>query len=400
MKIYSLLPLLIIAFTSCKQSVNPADNFTAVKMDSAPGSCPYLTRDHNNNVVLSWVKQTHDSAFAFTYAVSVNGGQSFQSPIVIPSSNNVFPHSENIPKIIFKPSGEIIAVWGASNPNPINKYSGLVYYSQSFDSGKSWTDAKRLVNDTSSYDQRYFDVALMPDGEAGIIWLDNRKTINKEGAAIYFATSKNKDGFQNGTIIGQPTCECCRVDLFVDKSKNIHVAYRAILNDSIRDIVHSVSTDSGRSFSKPAVISTDNWMINACPHTGPSMTESGGRIHFAWYTMGAGTGIYHTSTMDNGKTFEKRSTIIENIGRHPQISSITDNTIIAWDELSEKDGKMFTRICLHKAENNGNKVYLTEPDGYASYPTLQFTNSDTAIVSYTKKDGDSKFIYYGLVNIR
>src|SRR5688500_11898363 len=128
----------------------------------------------------------------------------------------------------------------------------------------------------------------MPNGEAGIIWLDNRKTSNKEGASIYFATSKNKDGFQNGTIIGQPTCECCRVDLFVDKNKNIHIAYRAILNDSIRDIVHSVSSDEGKSFSKPAVISDDNWMINACPHTGPSIAESGGKIHFAWYTMGTG----------------------------------------------------------------------------------------------------------------
>src|SRR5688500_17945197 len=154
MKIYSLLFLSIAAFTSCKESIKPAGNFTAMKIDSAPGSCSYLTHDQNNNIVLSWVTQTADSAYAFSYAVYDNEGMSFQSSIVIPSSNNVFPHSENIPKIIFKPSGEIIAVWGASNPNPINKYSGLIYYSQSFDSGRSWTDAKRFVMDTASNDQR------------------------------------------------------------------------------------------------------------------------------------------------------------------------------------------------------------------------------------------------------
>jgi hypothetical protein len=38
--------------------------------------------------------------------------------IVIPASTNIHAHAENLPKVIFKPSGDIIAVWGAKNPNP------------------------------------------------------------------------------------------------------------------------------------------------------------------------------------------------------------------------------------------------------------------------------------------
>jgi hypothetical protein len=38
-----------------------------------------------------------------------------------------------MPKVIFKPSGEIIALWDAPNPNPKNNYSGLVYHTQSLD---------------------------------------------------------------------------------------------------------------------------------------------------------------------------------------------------------------------------------------------------------------------------
>jgi hypothetical protein len=121
-------------------SCNNTSQITAgkeVQLDSLPGQCPYLTKDTKGNVVLSWVQMSNDSSSAFCYAVSKDGGKSFEKPIIIPSSHNIEPHSENLPKIIFKSSGEIIALWGTSNPNPKNKYSGVVFYSQSFDEGRN-----------------------------------------------------------------------------------------------------------------------------------------------------------------------------------------------------------------------------------------------------------------------
>ena len=165
--------------------------------------------------------------------MSIDEGKTFGKAIEIPGSTNVHPHGENMPKVIFKPSGEIIAAWGAANPNPINQYSGLVYYSQSFDEGKTWTKPRSLTDDTASFDQRYFDMALLPNGEAGITWLDNRKQWNKEGSGLYYAVTNGKNGFQNERLISGPCCQCCRTDLFIDTKKNIHVLYRAIINDSI-----------------------------------------------------------------------------------------------------------------------------------------------------------------------
>ena len=125
----------------------------AVQIDNVPGECPYLTEDDKGNTVLSWVRVINDSTTVFCYAISTDG-KKFSSPIVIPNSDNIQPHGENLPKIIFKPSGEIIALWGTLNANLKNKYSGLVYHTQSFDNSKSWADAKPLVNDTASYDHR------------------------------------------------------------------------------------------------------------------------------------------------------------------------------------------------------------------------------------------------------
>src|SRR5690606_31353852 len=146
--------------TENKKQITAGSEGTLI--DTAKGSCPYLTRDYKNNIVLSWIKQIDTDAFVFCYAVSEDEGKTFSTSVEIPGSTNVHPHGENMPKVIFKPSGEIIAVWGAANPNPKNAYSGLVYYTQSFDNGKTWTKPVSLTKDTASFDQRYFDVALLP----------------------------------------------------------------------------------------------------------------------------------------------------------------------------------------------------------------------------------------------
>ena len=84
----------------------------AMQIDSLPGSCPYLTKDNKGNIYLSWVRMMDDSSASFCYAVSDRWGKSFGKTLVIPSSSNIQPHSENLPKIIVKPSGEIMASVG------------------------------------------------------------------------------------------------------------------------------------------------------------------------------------------------------------------------------------------------------------------------------------------------
>jgi hypothetical protein len=393
---------LSIFIAACSNSKTHILAQEAVQLDSLPGECPYLTKDPKGNTVLSWVRLVNDSSSAFCYAVSKDG-KTFGSPVVIPNSGNIEPHGENLPKIIFKPSGEIIALWGAANPNPKNKYSGLVFYVQSFDEGKTWTDPRPLIRDTASYDQRYYDVALLSNGEAGIIWLDNRKTISNTGSALYFASTSGKNGFQNEKLIGQPCCPCCRTDLFVDSKGGIHTLYRAIFNDSIRDMVHSVSTDGGKTFSTPKKISNDNWVLNACPHTGPAMTENQNGLHFAWYTGGREPGCYYTQSADNGNNFIKPDSVSA-VGSHPQLTSLTDGGLaIVWDETVSENGGVYKKIGLQKRSAAGigeEKKYLTSETSNASYPVIVALNDQTAFVAYSNKKGNSNFIICRLVSLQ
>jgi hypothetical protein len=306
--------------------------------------------------------------------------------------------------VVFKPSGEIIAVWGAGSPNPKNKYSGLVYYAQSFDGGKTWSKPAGLVKDTTSFDQRYFDVAILPDGEAGIVWLDNRKTINKEGSGLYYATTNGKIGFQNERLISEPCCQCCRTDLFIDSQKNFHVLYRAIINDSIRDMVHVISKDGGKTFSKPLRISNDNWVINGCPHTGPAMTENNEGIHFAWFTAGGGAGIYYNHSGDHGHSFSRRDTVSGQSAKHSQITTMPGGHIlIVWNEAFANGNAVSNRIGIEKRDAQGRRLlkqYITSEMGQASYPVIQAIHENTAIVAYTQSVNEKDYVFYKLISLK
>lgn len=369
-------------------------------LDSLEGQSPYLTKDHKGNIVLSWVRMVNDSVSTFCYAVSKNGGKSFETPQEIPNSNNIQPHSENLPKIIFKPSGEVIALWGAANPNPQNKYSGLVFYSQSFDEGKTWSDAKPLINDTLSYDQRYYDVALLPNGEAAIVWLDNRKATEKEGSALYFATTNGREGFTNEKRIGEFCCPCCRTDLFIDKNDGIHVLYRGIIQDSIRDMVHTASTDGGTSFSVPKRISDDNWIIKGCPHTGPSMTETNKGLHFSWFTGGKNKGCFYTQSTDNGNSFTKQDSI-SSLGSHPQMTGLSDGSVlIAWDETINSGDEVIKKVGIQKRNPDGTaktKQFITQNNDMASYPVVIETNKSSCLVAYSIKRNQKSLIAWQVI---
>jgi hypothetical protein len=392
---------------SCKSpAANDVVNIAnATIADSTESSCPYLTKDTKGNIVLSWIRSNNDSSAVVCYAVSADGGKTFGQPVLVPASTNVYPHGENMPKMLFMPNDEVIAVWGASNPNPKNPYSGLVFYSQSFDNGKTWSGLNRLVKDTASIDERYFDVALLPNGNAAIIWLDSRTTTKKEGSTLYFATTNGKDGFSDGHPIGTTCCQCCRTDLFIDSKQNIHVAYRDIINDSVRDMVHAVSTDGGAHFSNPERISKDNWVVNGCPHTGPTMAENKQGLNFAWYTGGHYGGIFYCQSTDGGKTFSPRDSVsLHAMAKHPQIISLSNGKLlIVWDESIKKSDKTNSCSCLQLRDADGKTLvtkHITSDSTVANFPVIKSVTDSNVIVAYTMmQQGGKNHVYYRMLSV-
>jgi hypothetical protein len=243
----------------------------------------------------------------------------------------------------------------------------------------------------------------LSNGEAGIIWLDNRKTTTKEGSALYFASTQGKNGFQQEKLISQPCCQCCRTDLFVDTKGGIHVLYRGIIQDSIRDMVHAVSTDGGKTFSAPQRISNDNWVIKGCPHTGPAMTENKEGLHFAWFTGGKNPGCFYTKSTNKGNSFIMHDSV-SSLGSHPQMTSLPGGElVIAWDETIKAENKINKKIGVQKRTASGvneEKIFITPDSETATYPVVSPMDKNASIIAYTKKKGDKNYIAYQLVQFK
>lgn len=364
----------------------------------ASASCPSLTHDTQGHVVLSFIQEKNSQESVVAYAISDDQGQSFKLPIEIPSSRGVYPHGESAPKLIFKASGEVIAVWGISNPRPANKYSGLVRYAQSFDGGKTFGKATALVRDPAGVDQRYFDVAVLPSGEAGITWLDSRKKSSKKGSSLYFAATRGRQGFQSERPLYEGTCECCRTALFVDHANGIHAAFRALLPGSIRDMVHMVSKDGGKTFSQPVLISADGWKLDACPHTGPSMAENKNGLHFAWFTLAGGTGgIFYAQSHDDGQSFTPRQNISSLASaRHPQMAVFESGDLaIAWDDVTGWGDAAQSRIGVQRRDADGKVLdtnYFGTKTGVFSFPVIQAVGPQTLLLAYTDSQKGSSSV--------
>jgi hypothetical protein len=397
MKFNAILFLVILA--SCSTGPHTLEKVAIHQVDSM-SSCAYLTRDRKGSPVLLYVAELNDSVSALRFCrIDIQGNP--LAPVSIPRTNDVIPHNENLPKIIFKPSGEILAMWCCRNPNPKNKYSGMIRYTQSFDNGTSWTEPMLLVTDTSSHDQRYFDIAVLPDGEAGAIWLDSRG--NGEGSALYFARSAGKSGFKNEQKVMDNICPCCRTRLFVDGKGSINLSFRAILNDSIRDMVLVSSANGGKNFSAAKRISADNWVVNGCPHTGPAIAENSEGLQFAWYTGGSPEGLYYCSSKSGA--FTTRDSIREKASaKHPQLIAMENGELcVAWDENTKNGNAVNTRVGFQRRDKKGNLIsthFISDESIVAEFPALLPLNNERILVAYTQRSGVRKSIQTEVLELK
>lgn len=401
-KYLSLLLLLIITTTNGFAQKSNALPIPIVNESNTKTSCPFFTKNSKGIPVMSFAKKTSKET-VLCYSQFDSSKKKFLKPIIIESSRGVELHGENAPKIIFKPNNEIIAVWGVNNATEKKKYGGLVKYSQSFDNGKTWSKSINLVKSASSIDQRYFDIELLPNGEAAIIWLDSRTNTAKEGSTLYYAATVGTSGFQNEKPIAETTCQCCRTDLFITKKGKINAAFRDIINDEIRDMVLTTSSNNGKTFSQPKRISPDNWKINGCPHTGPTMAENENGLHFAWYTSGGAPGVFYCNSADYGKNFTKRNIVSDKpSARHPQIASANNKDIfVVWDETVTENDNMSVKIGLQHRNKNGKIIttkYLSQNNKTATFPIIKSIGKNQLLVAWSQDSTDEN-VYYKVVSV-
>lgn len=387
-----------IFLVSCREQ---DDMLQRISSQDRTAESVYMTKDHRQRPVVVWTEREQDSILFF-YAVSSDDGQSFNNRIQVPAPGQINTKAEGMPKVAFKQDGAVIAAYEKRAPTAENKYAGSVYYLQSNDGGKTWSGERFIHSDTIAGRSRsYFDIQTLPGGEIGAVWLDIKMNAHEGGRSVRFARTENGKGFTDETLIDSAACECCRIDLYCDTTGNVSIAYRGLMKgnmgQSIRDIMLVTSSGSGYEFSTPRRVSADNWMIEGCPHTGPSLCSNSSGLHAMWYTEGSGTGIYYAHTRIAGDHFTPKEQIAVS-GRHPQICALNNKVAMVWDEASDNKGQPSHRIhCQLRTGIKSMKYFLSPVDVNAYLPVIT-TTPDKFIVGFLMEDVGGVGVYVTVCN--
>lgn len=349
------------------------------------GTTPRFTMDEKGNPVLSWVEKDGEKRNLFFFAVSKDGGSTFEEKILVNVPEKISTHAEGMPKITFKKTGEIIALFELSKPTPAERFAGNLYFVSSKDKGKNWSEPQTVHQDTTAGKGHSFgDITTLPNGQVGFVWLD-LKLGKYEGRSVKFRQTLPNGNLSNEVVVDSNACQCCRTNLFVDVDNNFHVTYRDMLADGSRDISHAVSQDGGKTFGSSKVVYDDKWKINACPHTGPGVTQVGRDIYTAWFTGKEGDTGVRLSKIGSGKLIDKIET---NRAKHPQVGVWDNQLVMAWDQSMQKDDKFFTKIGIRIFDKQGafKEVWITPDFMVSTYPVVMSSGKDLLVAYEQKKD--------------
>lgn len=404
MKIVSLLFLSVLSFVT-----SPSTRETLMSDERHVGGVPRLATDAGGNPMLSWIEKDSAGKVAFYFALSNNGGRTFGSKTRVAAPPNLSIHAEGMPKIARKADGTVLAVFEVPHPTAESRFSGELLYTTSVDGGKNWSRPKTVYQDTSPGGSHSFsDITRLPNGEIGIVWLDE-KLPNHEGRPVKFAQTTPGLGFGSAVLVDENACQCCRTSIFVDDQHNIHLTYRDLLpglgvsskQPASRDISHAVSTDGGRTFSKPRVVYADHWQINACPHAGPMVAQVDKAIFVTWFSGREGAAGLRLARLGADTLV---SNVWSNRAKHPQIVAMDRQIVWVWDESVAKDssgelGSFRQRIGIRTITEGKNTPtnYLTDDTVNAMYPTVLATKNGLLIAYEQTKEQHNPVIVVRLI---
>lgn len=344
-RIVVALFMLSASLTGCQSKSDKSPTIETLTKAGVEAVGPYFTKDNQGRPVLCWTeKSPQDSLYSLKYAIYNTETNQFNDAVSVAGSEGSSTAPESMSKVAFKSDGTIVAIFNKPFKDAKSRFASAIYYTLSSDDGHSWTSPQFIHSETSThYGRSFFSIATLADGEVGAIWLDGRFGDAEKGSALFFSRTENGEGFGENTCLDKNTCECCRTAMLTDPKGGIHIAYRGIqfpfgqLGKQVRDMVYSFSTDNGASFTPARAIGNDNWQIEGCPHTGPTLAHVEDGVSALWFTGAGIPGLYFSTLKDDHQEFSKKNEISPS-GKHPQMVAFKDEAIaIVWDEAVKKD---------------------------------------------------------------
>lgn len=381
-----ILPLLLVSCGS-----QPEPSLKNIPSPAGAGSeLPFLTSDQSGSTYLSWVEPTSTKG-AYTLKYSQLNDDTWSTTKTIASGESWFINWADYPSVIA--NDETIIAAHALNKKPGNTYS---YDVNIFLNGKNsnWSEPITPHQDSTATEHGFVSMAPWND-KILAIWLDGRRTAGRTEEQYFdmekAMTLRSAVINTNGTItkqqlIDDSVCDCCNTDIAATANGAI-AAYRNRTDDEIRDIY--VSRFNGESWSEPASIHNDSWKIAACPVNGPSVAAAGSTAAVAWYTAADGKRMVKAAiSTDYGRSFGE-PVIISNqnpIGRVQAVMDAKGNAYISWMEKEDSETSLKVKaITANKDTTKSAAITKINGSRKSGFPQMAITDN-RLIFAWTQVD--------------
>jgi hypothetical protein len=264
------------------------------------------------------------------------------------------------------------------------------------DWGKSFSKAID-VDPQGTASQSFFTMGVSPQGIVHVAWIDGRDRETIGGPAVYLARSSDHGGsFEKSVRVSldakAEVCPCCRPSIGFSKGGAVHISWRAVFDNNVRDFVVASSADGGRTWGPAVRVAEDNWSINGCPHSGSSMATLGERLFIAWYTIREERSEINLAYSDDGgRSFSSRQSLSRGLldPNHPVLFAADDRIVSLFQARDAQQDGVWGKIAVfyREVDRDGRlsaPVRVGQLEGSASYPTLAWEGPERLFVVWTE----------------
>jgi hypothetical protein len=273
--------LLLLTSSLFAQSGITWNSTTDINMMSMYGNQhPRVVLDRSGDPMILWGNSGNNNAYFSKW-----NGASFSTPMIVNTGVPVFAASWAGPDIAAH--GDTVYVVVKETPEMMNP----AWMYKSFNGGTSFTGPVQLDINLSDSISRFPTVTTDNVGQPVVAYM---KIDGSFLNARWVVTRSNDYGDTFGIDVlasgwsGGDVCDCCPASITCS-GNNTAVMYRDE-NANIRDMWCGISNDAGSTFAGGFGLDNPDWMLMACPSTGPDGVIIGDTLYSA--LMSGFTGDY------------------------------------------------------------------------------------------------------------
>jgi hypothetical protein len=329
LKIVSLVLLLSLAAACTRRSTEtktPAAEPIRVSAEKTDAAEPAIAAGPDGKIYVAWVEHRPNREADVMLAQLDSSGKVSSAPArVNPVAGKATAWRGDPPTLVVSRDGTIYIGWTA-RVDPDSAHATDIFLSSSTDGGRTFTSAK-VNDDRQPAVHGMHSLAIAGDGRIYLAWLDERNisqphpSAKAEGHHMesnreVFTTSSSDGGrtFLPNQKVAVDACPCCKTAIATAADHRVYLSWRQVLPGNFRHIAVASSSDEGKTFSQPQIVSDDRWVLAGCPVSGPAISASNdGSIRLIWYSEGAAgaSGLYWSESRDGGRTFSPRNTFAQ-----------------------------------------------------------------------------------------